>query len=417
MLNKDFFINNRNKLFNSMDDNSLLILFSGNAPKKSLDEQYPFSINRNFYYETGVNEENDILLLTKINNTPRAYLFIARIDETKSKWVGKTLTINEAKEISGINNVFYLDQFDQLLGEYLTLINKVYLDLEKQSFEERLTNSEIFMEELKEEYSNIEIKDAFPIIAKHRMVKEDCEVALIQKAINITKIGIETLMKNAKSGIYEYQLEACFDYIIKRNGASGFAFKTIAASGKNGAILHYVANNSKIEKDSLILFDLGAEYQLYKSDITRTFPIDGKFTNRQKEIYDIVLRGQELVINSVKPGLTLMDLNNILVKFYIEELKRINLIQNDEEVRKYYYHGVSHHLGLDTHDASLRNEPLVKGAVITVEPGLYIEEENIGIRIENDVLVTEDGCIDLAKNIISSIDDIEEFMKKNKNSI
>lgn len=412
MLNKEFFENNRKKLFDAMENESLLLLFSGNAPKKSLDEQYSFCVNRNFYYETGINEANDILLLTKVNNKEKAYLFISRNDEVKAKWVGKTLSIQEAKDLSGIENIFYLDQFEVLVDEYFALVNTVYLDLERQSFEDRLTKSEIFKEELEVVCPSIQVIDCYNIIAEHRMVKEECEVELIKKAIDITRLGIESLMKNSKSNIFEYELEAEFDYTIKKNGASGFAFKTIAASGINGAVLHYSSNNSLIEDDSLILFDLGAEYALYKADITRTFPANGKFTERQKQIYEIVLRGQDLIISNVKEGITLKELNNILIDFYAEALMGIELISSKEEVSKYYYHGVSHHLGLDTHDASLRNAPLKKGAVITVEPGLYIEEEKIGIRIENDVLVTEDGCIDLASDIIKTVDEIEEFMKK-----
>ena len=411
MLNKEFFIKNRNKLINELEDNSVVILFSGSAPKKSLDEQYPYAVNRNFYYETGIEEANDILLISKIDNKVKVNLFISEIDEAKARWVGRTLTKEEVKKLSGIDDVLYLDEFGDTLDLRLNKAKTLYLDLEKQSFEED-THSIRFKDVILNDYEHIEVKDAFPIIASHRSVKEKEEIKLIKKAIEITKVGIESLMKHARSGIYEYQLEAYFDYEIKTNGATGYAFKTIAGSGVNGAILHYVSNDSLIEDDSLILFDLGAQYKLYNADITRTFPVSGKFTNRQKEIYEIVLNGQELVFKHIKPGVTLMELNNILKEYYVKELTRIGLIKEDKELINYYFHGVSHHLGLDTHDACLRNEPLKEGAVITVEPGLYIEEEKIGIRIENDVLVTKDGYIDLASDIIKTVEDIENFMKK-----
>lgn len=412
MLSVNFFKNNRKKLLDALEDNSVLVLFSGNAPKKSLDEQYPFAVNRNFYYETGIEEANDILVLSKVNSKVDVSLFISEIDEAKARWVGRTLSKDEAFNLSGIESILYLEDFDEYLDNLLSKGLTLYLDLEKQSFEDLLTKSELFASELKDKYPKLVIKDCYNTICEHRMVKSKEELELIKKAIYITKIGIESLMKNAKSGIYEYQLEAHFDFEIKRNGATGFAFKTIAGSGLNGATLHYSANNCLIEKDSLILFDLGAQYKLYNADITRTFPVDGKFTKRQKEIYEIVLRGQELVMSKIKPGLTLIDLNNILRDYYVEELMKIHLIKSKEELNKYYFHGVSHHLGLDTHDASIRNYPLREGAVITVEPGLYIEEEKIGIRIENDVLVTKDGCADLAKDIIKTVEDIENFMKK-----
>lgn len=412
MLSVDFFKKNRNKLANELKDNSIAILFSGVAPKKSLDEQYPFAVNRNFYYETGINEDNDIFVLSKINGRVEKFLFIKKIDEAKARWIGKSLTKDEASNLSGIINILYLDEFDDFIHSIIFNVNNVYLDLEKQAFEDLFTRNELYANELTDTYSHINIIDCYSIIAEHRSVKEKEEVALIRKAIEITKTGIESLMKNAKSGIYEYQLEAYFDFEIKKNGATGYAFKTIAGSGVNGAVLHYGANNSLIEDNSLILFDLGAQYNLYNADITRTFPVSGKFSDRQKVIYDIVLRGQDLIISKVRPGRTLNELNDILKEYYIKELKKINLIKEDKELINYYFHGVSHHLGLDTHDACVRSTPLKEGAVITVEPGLYIEEEKIGIRIENDVLVTSDGCIDLASDIIKTIEDIENFMKK-----
>lgn len=412
MLNVNFFINNRKRLLDSIKDNSVLVLFSGKLKNKSADQDYPFTVNRNFYYETGIEEANDILLLIKINNQINEILFISEIDEIRARWVGRTLSKKEAHELSGITDVRYLNEFDNYLDNILSKTFNLYLDLEDQEFD-RLCQYDPFLNAIKLKCnSSITILDCYKIIAEHRMIKTSEEVELIKKAIDITRVGIESLMKNAKSGIYEYQLEAYFDFEIKRLGATDFAFKTIAGSGVNGAILHYEDNNSIIEKDSLILFDLGAQYNLYNADITRTFPVDGKFSERQKQIYEIVLRGQDLVINNVKPGLTLLDLNNILIDFYVEELTKINLIKSKEELKNYYFHSVSHHLGLDTHDVSIRNMPLKEGAVITIEPGLYIEEEKIGIRIENDVLVTSDGCIDLASDIIKTVEDIEKFMKK-----
>ena len=242
------------------------------------------------------------------------------------------------------------------------------------------------------------------------MIKQPEEIEEIKKAISVTNKGILALMKNVKPGLYEYQVESYFDQQIKFNGASGIAFKTIAASGGNGCILHYHTNNTIIKDNDLVLFDLGAEYNLYKSDITRTIPANGKYTERQKEIYNIVLNGQKLVFSNIKPGITTKELNQILIDYYKVELKKIGLIEKDEEVVKYYFHGVSHHLGLDTHDVAIRDLPLQPGCIITVEPGLYIAEEGIGIRIEDDALVTEDGVINLSSEIIKEISDIEIYM-------
>jgi Xaa-Pro aminopeptidase len=214
--------------------------------------------------------------------------------------------------------------------------------------------------------------------------------------------------------MYEYQAEAYFDFELKKAGVRDFAFKSIVASGKNGTVLHYSDNDSIMEDGSLVLCDVGAQWNYYNGDITRTFPVNGKFTPRQRQIYDIVLGGHDLIIDTIRDGVEFASLNEILKKYYAEELKKIGLIKNDNEVSKYYYHGVSHLLGLETHDVGRHNEGLLReGMVLTVEPGLYIEEENIGIRIEDDVLVLKNGCEVLSKDIIRTADDIEKYMGGN----
>ena len=267
-------------------------------------------------------------------------LYCGDCDRRKGMKNGKMRILYDIGDVPcracGIEDVLYIEEFNNTLEKRIANVNTLYLDLEIQDYEVD-TISTRFKDYVESEFK-VEVKDIFRNIALHRMVKEKEEIELIQKAIDITNIGIKSLMKNARSNIYEYQLEAYFDYEIKTNGATGFAFRTIAGSGKNGAILHYENNNSLIEDDSLILFDLGAEYKLYNADITRTFPVSGKFTARQKEIYEIVLNGQEVVFNAIKPGLTLIDLNNILKEFYVKELTRIGLIKEEKELVKYYYH-------------------------------------------------------------------------------
>lgn len=224
------------------------------------------------------------------------------------------------------------------------------------------------------------------------------------------------MMRNAKPGMAEYEIEAYFDFELKRRGVKDFAFKSIAASGINASVLHYSDNNSVTKDGDLILFDVGAQWNYYNGDITRTFPVNGRFTQRQREIYDIVLEGQRKVIKAIKPGTEFKRLNEILIQHYGCELKKIGLIENDSEVSKYYFHSVSHMLGLETHDAGRHNEGILKeGMVFTVEPGLYIPEEEIGIRIEDNVIVTKDGCRVLSKDIIRTADEIEKFMAGNCN--
>ncbi len=416
-MNKEFFENNRKKLIEEVEDNSIIVLFAGNAPKKSGDENYPFTPNRNFYYFTGIDEEGPILIISKIKGIISERLFIKEIDEERERWVGKSIRSNEAKEISGVKYIDYLGRFYDYLNRVFSETEEInlYLDMERDSFQELQGISESFSEEVKKRYPFVRIKNIFPKIIPLRMVKSKEEIEEMKKAIEITIKGVESLMKNAKAGMKEYQLEAYYEFVCKSSGIKDYAFKTIAASGKNATILHYVDNDSEIKDGDLILFDLGAQHNYYNADITRTFPVNGVFSERQKEVYNAVLRVNERVIKTIKPGLEYKELNKMATEWIAEECIKLGLIKNKEEVSKYYWHSIGHSLGLDTHDISNkdRNTIFKEGMVWTVEPGIYIEEESIGIRIEDDVLITSNGVEVLTKDMIKTVEDIEEFMKKN----
>jgi Xaa-Pro aminopeptidase len=267
-----------------------------------------------------------------------------------------------------------------------------------------------FAESVQKNYPAMKIMNAHKFMCELRMIKADFEIEEMKKAVNLTKMGLEAVMNNLKAGEIEYTAEAEFLYTIRKNGADTNAFDTIAASGGNAVILHYVENDNIMEDGNLILMDLGAQYKQYASDITRTYPINGKFSDRQKTIYNIVLKANEEVIKMMKPGVPFADLNKKSTEVLTEGLLEIGLIKEAKEISKYYYHGVSHFLGLDVHDIGFRDAVLEPGMVFTVEPGLYIAEENIGIRIEDDILITQDGYVNLSKDIIKSVEDIEAFM-------
>lgn len=408
------FENNRKKLIESMKENSLLILFAGSAPYRSADQVYKFTPNRNFYYLTGIDEPNVIVTILKTDKEAIETVYVEREDELMAKWVGRAISKDEASEVSGIKSTKYLDEFDSTISSYIDRrgISKIYLDLERQSINIPSTKAQDMANTLRVKYPHLKIKNIFHNIAKLRMVKNDREVELIQKAIGITKEGILAMAKNLTPGMKEYEVEAYFDFKIKSLGASAHAFSTICAAGKNATVLHYEDNNQEAKDGDLILFDLGAEYDYYCSDISRTIPINGKFTDRQKQIYQIVLNAMKEVEKNTKPGLTLADLNNIAKKALAKGCMEIGLIEKEEEIGKYYFHSVGHSLGLDTHDVWILDSKLEEGAVITNEPGLYIEEEGIGIRLEDDLLVTKDGCINLSKDIPVEIEDIEALMSK-----
>ena len=409
------FKKNRENLMKDIEDNSLVILFAGAAPKKSADEKYPFTPNRNFYYFTGIDEEEHILLISKLNGEVKENLFIKEIDEVAQKWTGKTIRPNEATEVSAIEQIKYLGEFRAYLNKIFSSVSKinVYLDLERDTFESLPSIPQNFANELVKKYPFVNVQNVYAKVFPLRLVKSDEEIEQMQKAIDITIEGVNYLMKNAKSGMKEYELEAYFDFKCKSNGVKDFAFKTIAAAGKNATILHYVDNNSVINDNELILFDLGAQYKYYNGDISRTFPVNGKFTERQKEVYNAVLRVNEEVTKLIKPRVSFLELNNKAKDLIAEECIKLGLINKKEDVTKYYWHSIGHSLGLDTHDVGPadRNVIFQKGMVWTVEPGIYIEEEGIGIRIEDDVVVTEDGVRVLTKDMIKTVDEIENFMR------
>lgn len=411
----EFVTNNRNKVFKRMLDNSVLILFAGHAPYKRGDEKYEFSPDRNFYYVTGIDRENQIIMFLKTESARSATLYIERDNGYLAKWVGANMTEDEARLESGIEEISYLDKFYGDLSDtvFKNNIKHIYIDLENREWDAAESESLKFANEFRKKYPAVDMIDAYPFFADLRMIKEPYELDLMRKAVKITTDGLEAMMKNARPGMYEYELEAYFDFVLTKNGVTDKAFKTIVASGERGTILHYSKNSCMTKDGDLVLVDCGAQYGWYCGDITRTFPVNGKYTPLQKQIYDIVLEGQRRVIETIKPGVKFSRLNETLKEFYFEELKNLGLVSSPEEVSKYYFHGVSHYLGAETHDIGRYGDrTLVPGMVLTVEPGLYIEEYGIGIRTEDDALVTENGCELLSDGFMKTTEEIEEFMGK-----
>lgn len=413
-MKKELFVKNRKKLWDKLEENSITLMFAGEAPYKSADETYAFTPNRNFYYLTGINKEKMILMLVKRNGKVEETIFIEKNDPIMARWVGEKMPQEEVSKTSGIEKIKFVEEFEETLGLVLdrTKIDSLYLDLERQQFHMSASTPQRFASAATERYPYLKINNIYHEIASLRLIKSEEEIELIKEAIDITDKGIKALMKNSKAGMWEYELEAYFDFTLKSSGVTDYAFHTIAACGKNATVLHYNENNSELEDGKLVLFDLGAQYKYYNADISRTFPVSGKFTQRQKQIYNVVLRAQEAVTAIARPGILFSVLNETAKKVLAEGCKELGLIKEDSELFKYYFHGVSHYLGLDTHDVGSRDMELKPGMVFTNEPGLYIEEENIGIRIEDNILITESGSENLSKQIIKTVDEIEAFMKK-----
>jgi Xaa-Pro aminopeptidase len=414
-MQKDFHSKNRNRLFENLEDNSLLIMFAGKAPQRSADDVYPFVPNRNFYYLTGIDKPNVILLVHKNNKKAEEYLFIEKADPLLEKWVGKSLTKEEVAKASGISNILFIEEFESILSRTIirNSITNVYLDMERRELDLVTTKAQQFAGKIQANYPYLQIKNVYPEISELRVIKTPDEIEEIKKAIEITYRGIKNLMSHSKPGMKEYELEAYFNFTLKTEGIKHFAFNTILAGGKNATVLHYEKNNAAVEDNSLVLLDLGAQHNYYNADISFTYPVNGKFTERQKTFYNIVLKALRETTALIKPGVPFAKLNEHTKKILAEECVRIGLIKEENEIGNYYFHGVSHMLGLDTHDVGRRADLILQpGMVLTVEPGLYIEEEQIGIRIEDDVLVTEEGHEVLSKDIFRSVEEIETFMNR-----
>ncbi|MGS0530173.1 aminopeptidase P family protein [Bacillus mycoides] len=411
-----FFAQNRVRLVNTLPDESITILFAGQAPHMSADAHYKFVPNRNFYYLTGIDEPNVIFMLKKFGNSVEETLFIEKSDPVMEKWDGKTVSKEDAEQISGIKKVVYIESFEKTMANTLFTENvkHLYLDLERREWKGTETKTLAFAKYVREQYPHVLIGNVYPHICELRVFKTEEEIEIIKEAIAVTKEGIYNVLKHAKADVMEYELEAHFDFTLKSSGIKHHAFNTILASGKNATVLHYEDNDAQIQNGDLVLLDLGAQKDYYNADISYTFPASGTFSSRQKQIYNIVLKALKETTELIKPGLKFTALNEHTKKVLAEECKAIGLIQEDEELSKYYYHGVSHFLGLDTHDVgTYKDRVLEEGMVITIEPGLYIEEESIGIRIEDDILITKDGYENLSKDIIRTVEEIEEFMREN----
>ena len=417
---KPMFAQRRENYFNEVKDLSISFLFSGVAPQKSNDQNYHFSVNRSFFYLTGIKQQNVVLMMVKGHKQTDSFIFIEKIDPVKALWDGAGLSFEEASQKAEvpIEHVKDITELQSFLNGLLStnrravygLIDAIYLDLERQSENSLPTKAHLFADELKAKYAYLNIKTNQLILAELRTVKDQYEIDQVKKAVEITKTGIKRIMREMKPGLFEYELQAEYNYILNKNRTTP-SFDTIAASGKNATVLHYIDNDSKIPEDQLVLFDLGVDYDYYCSDVTRTIPSTGTFSKRQKEIYEVVLEANKKSIEWLKPGVTIKEFNDYGKQILIDGAKRLGLIKEDSEISKYYYHSLGHYLGLDVHDVGNYAKPIPEGALITVEPGLYIAEEGIGIRIEDDVVVTKDGAINLTKDIIKEVADIEAFMK------
>ncbi|GAA0363393.1 aminopeptidase P family protein [Bacillus horti] len=407
-MEKTFFIQNRKKVAKLLEY-GIVLLHSGVKARVSSQETYDFRPNKMFYYLTGLSEPNLVLMLCIEHAEVKEFLLIPELDPVKQAWDGKQLDKDSAAQISGVEHIFDLGElqrvWDYLLYEYSYL--PIWMNIKDGQLRELCTHFNLAFET--EHIECIHEKLSFL-----RSFKEPEEIEKLSQVSKVAALGVQEAIKKSKPGLYEYQVEAFHDYVMKSNGLKPGHYKTILAAGQNATILHYLDNDSIIEGNDLILMDIDVEIEQYHCDCTRVFPASGRFTERQKQIYSAVLHVQKGLISYLKPGVTYGELNEYAKALLGKACQKLNVLHEHNKLEDYYFHQVGHAIGLDTHDVGVLEEDTVlkPGMVLTIEPGLYIQEEQIGVRIEDMVAVTENGNINLTEHLVKEIEDIEQLMAR-----
>ncbi|MGC9343903.1 MAG: aminopeptidase P N-terminal domain-containing protein [Bacteroidales bacterium] len=420
----ELFIKNRFKLISELESGSCAIIYSADEMPRNGDQYFTYRQNSDFFYLSGIEQEKSILMLAPGHKNPklREVLVILKPTPEFEIWNGHRLTLAEAKELSGITKVIYLDAFESTLAEIIHSTSKIYLNQPElpKFFPEIESRDQRKGREIKEKYPYHEYKRLAPVLRKLRVKKENEEVNAIRHAASITRKAFQKVLSSVKPGMNEKELEAELWFEFIKNGAKGHAFPPIVASGKNACYLHYTDNNQDIRDGDLVLMDFGAEYQNYAADCSRTFPANGKFSDRQKDLYNGLLEVFKKAREIMRPGIRMEEVHNKVGEWMLDFHKSAGLYsQSDIDQHsgpspiwfKYYMHGTGHSVGLDVHDAYDKTEPMEPGMIFTCEPGIYIMEEEIGIRLENDILITENGNIDLMEEIPIELIEIEELMR------
>ena len=423
-LNADIFIKNRKRFIDKMDSGSIAIFNSNDELPANGDAIHRFKQNADLVWLTGIEQEDTMLILFPDNPDPkyREVLVLVRPNELKEKWDGRRLRTKEATDISGITTIVWLDIADSLLQPWIHLAETIYLNSNEN---DRKANQVPvrdyrYAEIMKQRYPLHKYKRSAVILKEVRAIKSALEIEVIQKAIDITDITFRRLLKFIKPGVMEYEIEAEIVHSFLSQRATGEAYGSIIASGDRARTLHYIENNQECQDGELILMDFGAGYGNYNADLSRTIPVNGKFSKRQKEVYNACLHLHNYCAGILKPGISIIDYTDKVGEEATSIFQKIGLLKKEDiknedpqnrAYRKYLYHGISHHLGIDVHDLGTRTEPIKSGMVFTIEPGIYIEEEQMGVRIENNFWITKNGNKDLMKNIPITVEEIESLMK------
>ena len=425
-ISNSLFIKNRKKLSDTIKNKGIAIINSNDQMPRNGDQLFKYRQNSDFFYLTGIEQEKSILVLNPNSEKEdeKETLFILKANKNLEIWEGHKLTKDEAIDISGIKNIKYISEFDAYLKDLLLNTETIYLNNnEYPKFSTPVPYKDLrFVNELKDKFPLHSFKRLAPILTKLRLQKEPEEIELMQKACDITTQAFHKILKLIKPGIKEYEIEAEITSEFIRNGANGHAYEPIVASGKNSCVLHYISNDQICKDGDLVLMDFGAEYANYSADTTRTVPVNGKFSERQRDVYDSVLHVMKKATELMIPGTSINKVNETVNQYIDKELIKLGLAEenlNDKDKKetvrmKYFMHGTSHFMGLDVHDVGSKETIFKPGMVMSCEPGIYIEDEGFGIRLENDILITTCKPIDLLENEPIEADEIERLMANRK---
>jgi Xaa-Pro aminopeptidase len=424
-IDNSLFAENRRKFKNHLKPNSLAIFVSNDIMPTNADGSMGFKQNSDLFYLTGVDQEDTILVIFPDvkDGRHKEILFIKETSELIAIWEGAKLNKEQATKVSGIEHVYWYHEFEKIMQGFFFQAEHIYLNTNEHSrqYIKTETAEQRFNKAVQAKYPLHKYERSAPVMHRIRAIKSTQEIDLIQQACDITEKGFRRLLSFVKPGVWEYEIEAELIHEFIRNRSQGFAYGPIVASGFNACVLHYVENNRQCKAGDVILLDVAAEYANYASDMTRCLPVSGKFTKRQKEVYNAVLRVKRAATKMLLPGQTFDKYNKAVGEIMTEELLQLGLIKTEDvknqntnwpAFKKYFMHGTSHFLGLDVHDVGFFTEPMQAGMVFTVEPGIYIREESLGIRLENNILITTTGQQDLMKNIPIEADEIETLMNK-----
>ena len=423
-IDSKLFIKNRKNFLSRMKPNSIAFFNSNDIYPVSADSTLPFEQHRDIFYLSGVDQEESVLMLCPScsDQNLREVLFLKETDDHIAVWEGPKLNKEQAFETSGIKSVFWIDEMENIIDKVMNECETIYFNHNEhyRAKIEMETREERFNKWVEGKYPNKLKERSNPILQHFRSIKDPIELDLIQKACDITNKGFRRVLNFVKDGVWEYEIEAEFIHEFLRHRSKKFAYTPIIASGNNANILHYIENNKQCRNGELILMDVGAEYANYSSDMTRTIPVSGRYTKRQKEVYNAVLRVKNDATKMLRPGTDWKEYHEEVGKLMTSELIQLGLldksdIQNESKdkpaYKKYFMHGTSHHMGLDTHDYGLLDQPMAENMVFTVEPGIYLPDERFGVRLEDDVVIHKyDEPINLMKNIPIEIEEIEDLM-------